>query len=190
MFTKATTLVHHWMEAHVEPGHYVVDATAGNGHDTMLLARCVGPDGHVVAMDIQPEAVEHTRARLQDAGLLDRCTLFAMSHGALAGVLSDDILIDCAVFNLGYLPGSDKTVITRPESTLQAHRWIVERLSPGGVLFSTVYTGHEGGQEEADALLEWSMGLGGRRYSVARHEWINQEGKPPFILIIKQRSRG
>lgn len=187
MFTKATTLVHHWIEAHVQPGHLVVDATAGNGHDTLLLARCVGPEGQVVALDIQPQAIANTRARLADAGLLDRCALHTRSHADMADILAEEARIDCAVFNLGYLPGSDKAIVTRGESTLKAHRAVVERLAPGGVLFSTAYTGHEGGMDEADALVEWSRGLDGGRYSVARHEWINQRGQPPFVLIIKQR---
>ena len=187
MFTKATSLVHHWISAHVRRGDLVMDATCGNGHDTMLLASLVGEHGRVVALDIQRQAVASTRQKLETANLLDRCSLHCLSHARVADVVPVGTLLDCAIFNLGYLPGSDKSVITQPDSSLLAHEAVVERLAPGGVLFSTIYTGHEGGQEEADRLLAWSARLPSSQFSVARHEWFNQSGKPPFILIISHR---
>ena len=50
------------LESLLQPGDHAVDATMGNGHDTCLLARLVGPKGHVDAFDLQPQAVENTAA--------------------------------------------------------------------------------------------------------------------------------
>ena len=47
----------------MKPGETVVDATAGNGHDTIFLSRLVGPSGRVIAFDIDPQARIETEAR-------------------------------------------------------------------------------------------------------------------------------
>ena len=57
------------------PGDTAVDATMGNGHDTQFLCELVGESGHVFAFDIQEQAVENTRRRLMEAGLLARASL-------------------------------------------------------------------------------------------------------------------
>jgi len=188
MFSKATSIVHHWLESHVSPGDLVVDATSGNGHDTLKLAHLVGPDGRVVAVDIQDEAIQATRDRLIEADMLDRVDVHCMSHEALNELLDASGVVSCAVFNLGYLPGGDKALVTTPMSTLRAHQVLLDHLAPGGVIFSTVYTGHEGGKAEAAELEEWARSLDGKRVTVARHEWVNLDGQPPYILVIHKRA--
>lgn len=187
MFSKATKLVHHWLRQHIQSGDLVVDATCGNGHDTVFLAECVGPNGKVIAVDIQESAIQATRTLLTSRNLLSRVRLRHMSHEHAAEALLPEESVMCAVFNLGYLPGGDKQIITMPATSLPAHQNLLRRLAPGGAIISTIYTGHSGGQLEAEALLEWSKGLDGKQFSVARHEWINQEGMPPFILIVQRR---
>ena len=186
VFSKATSIVHHWLSAHVNHGDYVVDATCGNGYDTVLLAELVGESGRVVAVDIQEAALARTRDRLVEAGLLARVSLKRMSHEHILDVL-DPEEIQCAVFNLGYLPGADKRLVTAPNATVAAHENLLSRLGPGGVIISTVYTGHAGGKEEAEALYVWATGLDGKQFAVARHEWVNLDGEPPHILIIHRR---
>ena len=187
MFTKATRLVHLWLGHHVRPGDLVIDATCGNGNDTVLLAACVGDSGRVIAVDVQAEAIDATKTVLESRGWHARVQVHQMSHERLAEVLSPGELVQCAVFNLGYLPGGSKRIVTTTTGTISAHQCLVERLSPGGAILTTAYIGHPGGKEEADALLSWSRSLDGKQFSVARHEWINQEGSPPFILIIQRR---
>ena len=188
MFSRATGLVHSWLKDHVHSGDSVLDATCGNGHDTVLLAELCGAAGQVLALDVQSAAVEATRNRLEERALGDRVHLIQQSHADLEDILDNEPMLSCAVFNLGYLPGSDKTVTTQVPSTLRAHQALMSRMAPGGVIFTTVYVGHEGGREEADALISWAQGLDRKRWSVARHEWINQDANPPFILIIQKRS--
>ena len=66
------------------PGDIAVDATMGNGHDTQMLCELVGESGHVYAFDVQEQAVANTRARLEEAGLLGRATLFHCGHQEMA----------------------------------------------------------------------------------------------------------
>ena len=42
----------------------MVDGTLGNGHDTVFLAKLVGPNGHVYGFDIQEQAIVSTKKRL------------------------------------------------------------------------------------------------------------------------------
>ena len=96
----------------VQPGDTVVDATLGNGHDTLMLCELVGETGRVIGFDIQPDAVERTRERLADAGMLSRCTLYAEGHEHLSERVT--VPIRTATFNLGWLPGGDKRITTHP----------------------------------------------------------------------------
>ena len=102
----------------VQPGDTVVDATLGNGHDTLMLCELVGETGRVIAFDIQTDAVEHTRERLADAGMLSRCTLYAEGHEHLSERVT--VPIRTATFNLGWLPGGDKRITTHWETTRAA----------------------------------------------------------------------
>lgn len=152
-----TTLAHETITHHIFPGATAVDATAGNGYDTVFLAQQVGAQGRVFAFDIQADAIAQTAARLETLGLGGRVSLHHADHAGLATTLTDaDIrAIDCAMFNLGYLPGADKTCITRPAHTLAALTGARAMLRSGGVITVLAYRGHAGGVEEADAVCGW-----------------------------------
>ena len=163
-----------------------MDGTVGNGHDTVFLARLVGTEGRVFGFDLQAEAIEATRHRLEGAALGDRVTLFEECHGGLARRLSDEV--DAAIFNLGYLPGSgDKEVITRPETTLSALEAVVDRLSVGGLLVVVVYPGHPGGDEEARAVEAWASGLPQSQFAAVSYRSLNQVNTPPYLVAVERR---
>lgn len=188
MLSRATHIVHTWIRALVRPGDQVVDATCGNGHDTLVLAECCGPGGQVWALDIQEAAIRATRDRMQEHGLLGCVSLHRLSHADWRTLPGTDVPLRCVIFNLGWLPGSDKQITTRPDETLAAHARFCDALAPGGAIITTVYVGHDGGPEEADALLSWAGTLDPATWSVARHAWINQPDTAPFILTIERRN--
>lgn len=132
-------------------GDHAVDATAGNGHDTLFLARRVGTHGCVTAFDIQPAALAATRNRLEEHDLLAPVRLIAAGHEAMAEHLTGPP-IKAAMFNLGYLPGGDKTVITQAETSLRGLSAACRLLAPGGRISVLVYIGHAGGSEEYNAV--------------------------------------
>lgn len=142
-------------------GSLAIDATAGNGHDTIFLAERTGDSGHVYAFDIQHEAIENTRMRLREQQLEHRVSLIEKSHEQLQKHVSasDQGRIAVIMFNLGYLPGSDKSCITRTSSTLKALDQSITLLKPGGALSVMLYPGHEGGEEETNAVLNWGSKL-------------------------------
>jgi SAM-dependent methyltransferase len=179
---------HYLLEATLEKNETVIDATCGNGNDTLFLSNVVGDNGHVFAFDIQTEAIQATRQKLIENGKTN-VTVIHDSHANLKKYLpSNDILLGGAVFNLGYLPRSDKTVITKAESTIKAIDTILHFLKPNGIIVLVVYHGHKGGKEEKKAILKHVIRLNQRRYHVLQYGFINQKNNPPFIIAIQKRA--
>ena len=177
---------HSLLQSALRPGDRALDATAGNGHDTLLLAQCVGESGSVYAFDVQESALAATRSRLQQAGLLPRVTLIADSHVNMQHHIAPGL--QAAVFNLGYLPGNNKTVTTHASSTLAALEQMLDLLRPGGIVVLVVYYAHPGGNEESNAVLNWVQALDARQAVAVRYNLVNQDGSPPYVLALEKRS--
>lgn len=171
----------------LRPGDLAVDGTAGKGRDTACLALAVGPSGHVHAFDIQPAAIASTRNLLEAAGLLDRVSLHLRSHAELADVLTPAQVgrIGVAIFNLGYLPGGDASIITQPTSTDLALRTAFAHLRPGGRLICVAYTGHPGGPEESDVVLRFAEEFAGDAAQVEKIGYDPAPGRPWILAVTK-----
>lgn len=168
----------------IEEGDTVVDATAGNGHDTLFLAHLVGDFGQVYSFDIQKEAVDATLHRLLDNALEHRAIVLNDGHENVAKYV--DKPIAAAIFNLGYLPGSDHSIVTKPNTTLQAIDELLKLLKVGGIIILVVYHGHEGGKEERDSLIQYVSELSQKYVHVLRYEFLNQQNDPPFIIALEK----
>ena len=176
-------LSHHILRSAIRPGDHAVDATCGNGSDTLLLAELVGPQGKVFACDIQPRAIATTRARLAEAGLEQRVTVVQAGHETI-GQLTQGPL-KAVVFNLGYLPGGDHSVTTRPETTCAALQQSLELLTAGGLLAITIYPGHDDAAE-ATAVEAWATGLEQRHCHVWRMAQANASPAAPYLLLVQR----
>ena len=169
----------------IQEGDTVIDATLGNGHDTVMLAELVSESGHVIGFDIQPDAVERTAARLQEAGLLNRCKLYAEGHQNIANRVNRPV--KAAVFNLGWLPGGDKNITTMWETTHTAISSALSLLVDGGVCTVCAYPGHDEGDRERFALMDWLSTLRPQEYNVLHHRFLNAgPGAPECFVIQKQ----
>ena len=169
-------------------GSRAVDATLGNGRDALWLCGLVGETGRVYCFDVQPEAVERSRARLREAGLESRATLLLDGHQNMAAHIAAQS-VDAVMFNLGWLPGAPHDVTTRAETTLQAVDAALALLREDGLLTICVYPGHAEGARERDALLAWARGLDERKYDVMLRCYLNQSGDPPLMLAVKKNKR-
>lgn len=172
------------MRDFVEAGDVVVDATAGNGHDTALLAELVGTNGHVYAFDVQKAAIEATTLRLQTLHLAERCDVILDGHEQVASYVKEPI--KAAVFNLGYLPGADHSIVTKPSTTVAAIEAITKQLVVGGIIILVIYHGHEGGKEERNQVIDYVSSLPQKNMNVLRYEFINQKNDPPFIIALEK----
>lgn len=154
---RLTQRAHEAVAEVLSPGDLALDATAGNGHDTVFLAEQVGDSGYVWAFDVQQAAIDESRRRLETAALAARGRLIHDSHANMALYLPDDARgkVAAVMFNLGYLPGSDRRLVTDAGNTLAALDAALELLRPGGLVSLMVYRGHPGGREEWHAIQEW-----------------------------------
>ncbi|WP_282939540.1 class I SAM-dependent methyltransferase [Paenibacillus sp. RC67] len=189
-FLSILSFAHKLIEERVTPGDTVVDATAGNGVDTVFLAKCVGPQGTVHAFDIQEQALLQTEQRLTKE--LPGCTsvqLHLRSHALLEETLSEAAQgkVGAVMFNLGYLPGADHLTITKPESTIPAMQGALDMLRIGGILTIALYTGHEGGRQEAEAVHEWIEQLPQMKYQVLEYRFLNRQNHPPYLIAVEKR---
>ncbi|MDQ0245963.1 16S rRNA C1402 N4-methylase RsmH [Bacillus fengqiuensis] len=174
----------------VNEGDIAVDATIGNGHDTVLLAELVGETGHVYGFDIQPQALENTKQKLEEQQLDDRVTLFHKSHSHLREVLPPiaSQRVTGAIFNLGYLPGGDKNIVTKADSTIEAIDQLLDVMAPEGIIVLVIYHGHPEGALERDHLLQYVTGLDQQKVHVLQYRFMNQQNNPPFIIAIEKRA--
>lgn len=187
----------HWMlKDIINTNDVVVDATMGNGYDTQFLAEL---GANVYAFDVQEEALNATEKRLDDAGIKNQIfeknlsnlltepsvNLVLSGHEKLSEYVKEPI--KAAIFNLGYLPKTDKSVVTKADTTLTALDALTNQLVVGGRIAIMIYYGHEGGKEEKDAVIKWTSSLPQKDWEVTSYAPLNQIHTPPILVLIEKR---
>ena len=170
--------------AHLREGDTAVDFTMGNGHDTEFLSKTVGKNGHVYAFDVQQQAVGSTAANLKKAGCPENYTLILDSHHKVKEYVQGPIR--AGMFNLGYLPGSDKSVTTMRVTTMPAIEAAIDLLDHGGVLLVAVYPGHAEGDAEGKMVLDYFATLDRHVICCTLIRILNSPTSPFFIVIEKK----
>jgi ubiquinone/menaquinone biosynthesis C-methylase UbiE len=168
----------------IQAGDVAVDATCGNGKDTLFLAECVGPGGKVFAFDIQEAAIRNTHDLIKEKGFLDRVSLHQENHENILHIV--DVPVKAAMFNLGYLPGGDHGVITKPDTTIKALEGLFTLLLPGGLVSVIAYTGHPRGEEEKKLVQGFLEEVEQRQFSVLHYRFVNQINHPPQLFLIEK----
>ena len=171
----------HFILTHLKEGDVAVDFTMGNGHDTEFLSKTVGENGHVYAFDIQQQALDSTAVNLKNAGCPDNYTLILDSHHNVKNYVSTPI--KAGMFNLGYLPGSDKTVTTMRSTTLPAIEAAISLMDRDAIILVAVYPGHAEGDAEGKMICEYLSGLSRYKVCATRINILNSPTSPFFIII-------
>lgn len=187
MLQNPLNFSHSLLNMTVQKGDIVIDATVGNGHDTLKLAALVGGEGRVYGYDVQKQAIESTQNKLEEAGLAEAVELLHNGHENIKELTLNEASVSAVVFNLGYLPSGDKSVITLPDTTLEAINSALPILKKGGIISLMIYHGHEGGKEEKDAVTDYVSQLPQKEYNVLRYGFINQKNNPPFLIVIEKK---
>ncbi|MFW5790900.1 MAG: class I SAM-dependent methyltransferase [Bacillota bacterium] len=185
---QAVEFSHYLLARQIDEGDFVIDATCGNGNDTGFLARLVGEFGRVLALDIQEEAIEATEMELRERGLKEQVELKQANHSNILSLVDiEKMRPKGIVFNLGYLPGGDKSVVTEVVNTLPALEDSLELLGNEGILVVTAYPGHEEGLKEREEIEAWAEKLDYKKFLVGHYRFINQEKNPPEVFVIQKR---
>ncbi|MGM0219571.1 class I SAM-dependent methyltransferase [Enterococcus sp. AZ126] len=187
MLQTALQFSHTLLKEVIQEGDSVVDATMGNGNDTAFLAELVGTNGLVYAFDVQKQALVNTEKRLTELGLQEQTILLHQGHETIKETIPEDTQLKAAIFNLGYLPKSDKQIITQPDTTKQALDALIARLKSKGRIILVVYYGHTGGEAELALVHEYSQKLPQEEYSVLTYQFINQRNNPPILFCIEKK---
>ncbi|MCK5477741.1 MAG: 16S rRNA (cytosine(1402)-N(4))-methyltransferase [Methylococcales bacterium] len=182
-----TEQAHNIIRKHLKVGGIAIDATVGNGHDTLFLAKQVETQGLVFGFDIQKQAIQTARFRLEQELAMNNVKLIHASHSLMKTFIAEKYVgkINTIMFNLGYLPGSDKTVITETVSTLDALNQSIELLAVGGIITIAAYPGHPGGKEEAYEIGQWCQQLDPKQYIVQQINSSEKDTAPRLYTIQK-----
>ena len=175
LFLNHLHLAHHFWNKHLKPRDWAIDATCGNGHDALFLSSKVEK---LFCIDIQSAAIENTRKKVPTALFFQTC------HSQLPReALSPNLKL--IVYNLGYLPGSDKSLTTSHLTTKQSLELALSILPVGGAISITFYPGHHEGFREFETLRPFLKRLDSKSFSVSIHEWINRLSSPILAFILK-----
>lgn len=181
-------LLHQSLQLSIKEGAFCIDATAGKGHDTVFLANLAGPAGKVLAMDIQPQALEAAAALVNKQGLQQQVEFVLDGHEHMAQY-AEAGTVDCIMFNLGYLPGGDHAVATKADTTIAALEQGLNLLKPLGMISLAIYHGGDTGFLERDAVLQWLKQLDHKQYTVLVTDFYNRPNYPPLaVQIIKEKN--
>jgi len=166
---------------HLKEGDIAADFTMGNGHDTLFLSKTVGEKGFVYAFDIQPSALESTEKRLVENNAPNNYKLICDSHHNAREYIKTPI--KAGMFNLGYLPGGDKSITTKRETTLKAIETAIDLLDKDGILLIAVYPGHEEGEIEGELINEMLSKFDRREFCCAKFRIINSPTSSYFYIV-------
>ena len=175
-------MAHDFLAQIITQEDIVVDATMGNGHDTLFLAKIAK---QVYSFDIQKQALEKTSQRLLEAGLTN-VELILQGHETVDQFVRE---AKAGIFNLGYLPSADKSIITQPQTTIEALEKLCHLLVKGGRIAIMIYYGHEGGDIEKDAVMDFVSQLPQQEYTATIYRTLNQINNPPFLVMIEKLER-
>lgn len=187
MLKRALHYSHDLLREVINLGETVVDATMGNGNDTLFLAQLVGEEGSVHAFDVQEQALLSTSQKIQENSCEKQVFLHLTGHQNLGDFITTDEPISAAIFNLGYLPKSDKSIVTKEDTTIKALEELLLRLKEKGRIVVVIYDGHEEGKVEKKGVLTFVENLPQELYSVLNYQFINQRNNPPSLICIEKK---
>jgi hypothetical protein len=187
---RLTAAATSWIEVALFNGALAVDATVGNGYDTLFLAHRVGPKGTVLGFDVQKAALAGARELLKFVGSLDRVSLIHDSHSRLENYLPAEAAIQGAMFNLGYLPRGNRQIITRPDTTIMALRGVLASLAARGRITMLVYRGHEEGVVEYVEVRKFLEQLSDDEWVVEEFASTSDSPIAPRLFRIQKKLAG
>ena len=179
MLKRIIPFAHSKIKEYLTENDIAVDMTAGNGNDTLFLAKLCR---HVYSFDVQNDAIKNTR-RLLEENNIDNVTLILDSHENIDNHITESI--QCAVYNLGYLPSGDKSITTTASSTLKSLDKLLPLMKKNSLVSITVYVGHKEGSLESKQVEDYASKLPSNKFNVLLYSNLNKRNAPYNIFIEK-----
>lgn len=176
--------IYYLLKTFLKDKKILVDMTCGNGYDSLRILKNAPNYEKLYLYDIQIKAIENTRSLLESYAYKN-CIYLNKSHDDLSDIREN---IDFAIYNLGYLPGADKNLVTRLDTTMSSIKKILARLNYGAIIMITTYPGHEEGSLEDSKIYDYLKSLDQKIFNVIKLEFINQKNKPCKTYILEKRS--
>lgn len=181
--SQITYWCHEIIRSQAQTGGLYIDATMGNGNDTLMLCELAEQAGEVYAFDIQEPAVEATRTLLERQEVTTKYHLILDGHENMDNYIQPGSA-DVICFNFGYLPGGDHEIATKADTSIVAIQKGLELLKSGGMMSLCVYSGGDTGFEERDCILDYLKELPTKEYTVIVNQYFNRGNNPPMPIFI------
>ncbi|MDH8677324.1 class I SAM-dependent methyltransferase [Fusibacter bizertensis] len=185
MIRQLTAFTKNIWSLYLVEGMQVLDATLGNGEDASFICEKIGKNGLLEGIDIQEEAVKQTRVKLEENGY-QNYKLSVGNHKHIDTIYKERSF-DLIVYNLGYLPKSNKTCTTLLDSTAESIQKALKLIKLGGILSITSYRGHDEGVKEYQWLSLFMKQLDAKRYHVMKFEYMNQGDQTPALILVERK---
>ena len=185
IFTNAVNVSKDICRKKLKAGDTAVDATCGNGNDTVFMAQLVGENGKVYSFDIQESAIDNTRENLKKSNTEKQVELICDNHINMNRYIKNKAKV--VMFNLGYLPGGDHSITTRTDTTILAIKNSIDIIETGGIILIVTYPGHTEGIYENEAVISFTSMLDQKIYNAAHLKFINEINNPPELTVIEKR---
>ncbi len=177
------TEAHKTIQPYLSKQSISIDATMGNGHDTLFLAK----NSHkVYAFDIQKSALNRTLQRLEDNDCVDKVSLIHAGHETMLQHINPDEKADAILFNLGYLPHADPGIITQEQNTMTALNQAVQLLNTKGIISILAYPGHSGGYSEMHAIINWYKHLDRSAFAISIIHSMHEKTDSPRLFTLQK----
>ena len=181
-------LTHYYIKNTLQPGDIAIDATAGNGNDTLFMANIVGETGKVYAFDIQPQAIENTKKLLEKNDVSERVQVICDGHQNMKNYVAETGKVKAVMFNLGYLPGGDHSVTTKTDTSSAAIAAALDLLDDEGIITIGIYYGKDTGFDEKNGVTEFLKSLDSKKYNILMHDYINRPNCPPLAAVLQKKT--
>lgn len=179
MTDNAQEIIRNHIDGQVRCNLVALDATMGNGFDLEFLGLLPKVQS-VWGFDVQPEAVENSKKRVEH--ITKDIYFIQDSHHQLDHYIEGTI--DIGMFNLGYLPQGDKTIVTTTDTTLLAIKKAIEKLSASGILTIMTYPGHEEGKREHCEVEKFLTEMSQKQVKVLKLAMTNVNKPCPNVFVV------
>ncbi|GAA0077742.1 class I SAM-dependent methyltransferase [Clostridium sp. CTA-5] len=170
-------LSHYIIKEFLNNKEIAIDATLGNGYDTDFLSNNFNT---VYAFEIQKCACDDYIKMKKD-----NVKVINDSHHLIKEYIFESV--DCIMYNLGFLPGGNKSITTQNATSLKSIKDGLEILNYGGIMTICIYRGHEEGKIEESCIISYLKSLPKNQYGVMLHSFLNRSEDAPILVVVEKK---